>query len=96
MKKHDVNVFCVNWESLTRSDPFTAVLGIPEVIGNLTDMILKLNIPPCHIHILGHSFGAHIAGSTAEQLLEAGYGKMSRITGKSFAGIKKSLRPDRN
>lgn len=76
---------------MTRSDPITAVLGIPQVVGNLTDMIIKLNIPPCHIHILGHSFGAHIAGSTAEQLLEAGYGKMSRITGKSFAHeIKKS------
>lgn len=79
-----INLFIVDWSSLASNRYYYTSASSTKIIGRqLAEFIKFLKnhflINMDHVHIIGHSLGAHIAGFTGKSLQESGI-KIGKIT----------------
>lgn len=78
----DVNVVAVNWPALSQSFyplSASAITPVGQYTASFVDfLVLDVDVRPDHIHLVGHSLGAHIAGVAGEFVT---FGNLSRVTG---------------
>ncbi|XP_066474885.1 pancreatic lipase-related protein 2-like [Tiliqua scincoides] len=93
VKVEDINCVAVDWEDGAKCTYFIAasnirVLGaeIAYLINTFTKMYLYC---PAHVHLIGHSLGAHTAGEAGRRLRGVGktFQGIGRITGLDPAGF---------
>ncbi|XP_066600682.1 pancreatic lipase-related protein 2-like [Prorops nasuta] len=77
----DYNVVCLNWFPGSLKE-YSIAAELTRQVGNYLGSFLHFlasarNFSLDNVHVLGHSLGAHIAGSAGEKL----QGKIGRITG---------------
>ncbi|XP_069955111.1 pancreatic triacylglycerol lipase-like [Cherax quadricarinatus] len=80
----DLNVIILDWLSGS-GPPYTQTVANIRLIGAvlgrfILDLRDQLGVPPGHIHVVGHSLGAQLAGYTGQYLKERG-ATLGRITG---------------
>ncbi|XP_059168815.1 inactive pancreatic lipase-related protein 1-like [Physella acuta] len=85
LTKGDYNVILVDWSAgavpiYTQATANTRLVG-PQIGLLINQLIGKFNLLPKHVHIIGHSLGAHTAGYAGERVPGLG-----RITGLDPAG----------
>lgn len=84
----DYNIFTVNWEKIAKNNYyFTSAEQTKDVGGAIAKMIdglVSRGGDLSRIHIIGHSLGAHVAGSAGKQVKS---GKVGRITGLDPASL---------
>lgn len=89
----DVNVVLVDWSSVADQLYLTArraVVPVGEFLAQVLDWLVQTaGVSLDKVHIVGHSLGAHIAGTVGEHL---SVGNLSRITGKHPQSIVSSLK----
>lgn len=73
----------INWLYLRAT---TYVRFIGEKLGSILADLVKAGLPASHIHIIGHSLGAHISGFTGKQFTNLTGQKVGRISGLDPAG----------
>ncbi|XP_053613038.1 pancreatic lipase-related protein 2-like [Plodia interpunctella] len=79
LNNEDVNVIAVDWSIYAAmSLPFAqnAVLSVGDYLANF---LMKLNLNPASLHLVGADLGAHIAGVAGRKM----GGRVARITGLS-------------
>jgi len=82
----DYNVISVDWERLAEwTDYFGAAVRtkfVGEHTAKLVEMIANFEFGGIHhLHVIGHSLGAHTAGFLGKKLIADGYNTLQRITG---------------
>lgn len=86
LKEGDYNIIGVDWSRLSSSDYLSAMRGASEAaehLGSLLNwMVRRRGLKLQDVHIIGHSLGAHVAGLTADRVIDNG--KFYRITGKIY------------
>lgn len=80
--QEDVNVIAVDWEKGADTKDYNQAAANTRVVGALiAQLVVSLRkyagVQPKHVHLIGHSLGAHVAGYAGEKLKGIG-----RITGK--------------
>ncbi|KAI9562777.1 lipoxygese-like protein [Daphnia sinensis] len=85
LKKGDFNVICVHWGGGSSAIYFqahanTRLVGL-EIALLVNTMVKELNVKATDVHLIGHSFGAHISGYAGEKIPNLG-----QITGLDAAG----------
>ncbi|KAJ8710491.1 hypothetical protein PYW08_009006 [Mythimna loreyi] len=64
----------------------TIVTFIGRVLGETLAALIPAGLKPSNIHLIGHSLGAHIAGSAGKEVFKTTGRKIGRITGLDPAG----------
>lgn len=87
-KKNEYNVMTVDWSDTSiRINYFStanAVKNVGIVIGHLLMRLTYLNFVSSEmIHLIGHSLGAHVAGSAGYTYYQGTGELISRITGQT-------------
>lgn len=81
----DVNVVAVDWSEVADKLYVKARMGVVPVgkfLAQVLDwLVLEAGVSIDKVHIVGHSLGAHIAGTTGEHIT---VGNLSRITGTYY------------
>lgn len=79
------NVITVNWGKVAKKSYFKAASKCKEVgniVGHFLINLFNLEVvKPENIHLIGHSLGAHIAGSAGKLFHQKQNQKIARITG---------------
>ncbi|XP_028140195.2 phospholipase A1-like [Diabrotica virgifera virgifera] len=88
LEKYDINVFVVDWSSITDNILYSVPAQGAPCIGEeyakfINDLIEKFNVNPKDIHLIGHSLGAHVSGFAGRKVNK----KISRITGLDPAAV---------
>jgi len=86
LNKTDMNVIVVDWSSGAKGIYYQAA-STTRVIGSLISLLIKKlqktsRLDPNNVHIIGHSLGAHVAGSVGKRVED-----IHRITGLDPAGV---------
>ncbi|KAF6211015.1 hypothetical protein GE061_014128 [Apolygus lucorum] len=86
LTREDVNVILVGWTEITQVLLYPWVVQqsflVAQYLGELVDFLVEHGIPSDHIHMIGHSIGAHIAGVASKEAMS---GIVGRITGLDAA-----------
>lgn len=86
----EYNVITVDWARPSQVDYAIASMNTKSVGRDLGEFIIRimkiLNIPLKHIHIIGHSLGAHVAGFAGKEVRKRIKRKVGRITALDAAG----------
>lgn len=81
------NLLIADWRNVAKlfyNIPRNSVGPVGRIIGKqLKSFMIKMNIDPLNVHVIGHSLGAHIAGNVGKYL----DGKLGRITALDPAGV---------
>lgn len=81
LRKQDMNVLVVDWSKLSYGFNYLRAAGyVPELgaeVGRFIGRMVEMGATPQHIHLIGHSLGAHVAGSAGSMFK----GSIARITG---------------
>jgi len=76
----------VDWSSIAEDPKYPVPAALTKAVGsaiaNFLDRLVDVTgIDPLHIHLIGHSLGAHVVGSCGFHFKS---GKIGRITGEHF------------
>lgn len=86
LRSHDVNVFTVDWNSITRFDYVIAqanVVQVGQYLANFIKLLVKNHgLDLKKVKLVGHSLGAHVLGNCGAAL----GGKVGTIMGFDPAG----------
>jgi len=80
----DYNVIGVNWEQLALWHDYFGAARNTRFVGEHATQLIELLAGYGglqHLHVIGHSLGAHTAGFLGKKLIADGYHKLPRITG---------------
>lgn len=81
LRKQDLNVLVVDWSKLSYGFNYLRAAGyVPELgeeVGRFINRIIDMGADPQHIHLIGHSLGAHVAGAAGKMFKN----RIARITG---------------
>lgn len=81
------NLLIADWRNVAKyfyNVPRKCVGQVGRILGKqLKNFMIKMNIDPLNVHVIGHSLGAHIAGNVGKYL----DGKIGRITALDPAGV---------
>ena len=81
-KKGEFNVIIVAWGNGAKAPDYNQAVSNTRMVATQTRLLVQRLFHASgslgNIHIIGHSLGAHTAGSTGRQLR----GNLGRITGK--------------
>lgn len=82
----DYNIIGMDWSALCDFEYFSAMRGAQMAGDALTafiNFLIRTGVQYADIHVIGHSLGAHVAGTGADAIQG---GKVGRITGLDPAG----------
>lgn len=85
LRKQDCNVLVVDWSKLSYGFNYLRAAGyVPELgaeVGRFIGKIIEMGADPEQIHLIGHSLGAHVAGSAGSMIFGMFKNRIARITG---------------
>lgn len=92
------NVIAVDWSTLAEAPWYNVAIASVDEVGSFTASLLDwlhadANLDISRVHVVGHSLGAHVAGSIGRHLASA---KLPRITGLDPAGPEFYNQPEEN
>lgn len=79
----EYNVFSIEWSHLASWENYFAAAANTRVVGEHAATLVQAiqDVGAGHIHLVGHSLGAHVVGFLGKKVQELGLGKLPRITG---------------